>query len=58
MLSKSMLEWPTPAKTAKAGRELARVPEPKAGDPLDAQAYVPDESATFDALWRDRIEKR
>jgi len=58
MLSKSMLEWPTPAKTAKAGRELPPAPEAKAGDPLDAQAYVSDESATFDALWRDRIEKR
>jgi hypothetical protein len=59
MLSKSMLEWPTPAETApKSRRELARVPEGNASDPLDAQAYAPNESATFDALWRDRIEKR
>jgi len=59
MLSKSMLEWPTPAETVPASRrELARVPEGKAADPLDAQAYAPADSATFDALWRDRIEKR
>jgi hypothetical protein len=59
MLSKSMLEWPTSAKAAPAPRrERAPVPEAEAGDPLDAQAYVPDDSATFDALWRDRIEKR
>jgi hypothetical protein len=59
MLSKSMLEWRTPAETApKSRRELARVPEGSAGDPLDAQAFAPDGSATFDALWRDRIEKQ
>jgi hypothetical protein len=61
MLSKSMLEWPASAKAKAAPespRELARVPEEKAGDPLDAQAYEPADSATFDALWRDRIEKR
>ncbi len=57
MLSKSMLEWTTPAETPPE-RDVARGPEGKAGDPLDAQAYVPDDSATFEALWRDRIEKR
>ena len=59
MLSKSMLVWPTAAKTARETRpELPRAPEAKAGDPLDAQAYAPDDPATFEALWRDRIEKR
>jgi hypothetical protein len=59
MLSKSMLEWPTAAETAhQARRELPGTPEAKAGDPLDAQAYAPVDSATFDALWRDRIEKQ
>jgi hypothetical protein len=26
------------------------------GDPMDAQAYAPTDSQTFEALWRDRIE--
>ena len=26
------------------------------GDPMDAQAYAPADSTTFEALWRDRIE--
>jgi hypothetical protein len=26
------------------------------GDPMDAQAYAPADPATFEALWRDRIE--
>jgi hypothetical protein len=26
------------------------------GDPMDAQAYAPAVSPTFEALWRDRIE--
>jgi hypothetical protein len=26
------------------------------GDPMDAQAYAPADSQTFEALWRDRIE--
>jgi hypothetical protein len=26
------------------------------GDPMDAQAYAPAASLTFEALWRDRIE--
>ena len=59
MLSKSMLEWPRSAATAPVvRRERIPIPEAQAGNPLDAQAYVPDDSATFDALWRDRIEKR
>jgi hypothetical protein len=58
MLSKSLLEWPARAAAPPdSGRELARVPEKKASDPLDAEAYVPNESTTFEGLWRDRIEK-
>lgn len=59
MLSKSVLEWSRPAATAAPSRrELERVPERSVNDPLDAQAYAPEGSATFEALWRDRIEKQ
>jgi hypothetical protein len=61
MLSKALLEWPA---------ESAALPDAKAdsasgaenprseshGDPMDAQAYAPPDSPTFEALWRDRIE--
>lgn len=59
MLSKSLLEWPARAEAAPdSEREPARLPEQKASDPLDAEAYAPKESTTFDALWRDRIGKQ
>ena len=58
MLSKSLLEWPaeTPAQP-DSDRELASAPSEKHRDPMDAQARAPDDSDTFEALWRDRIEK-
>lgn len=58
-LSKTLLEWPARAKAAPdPKREVARDPAVKADDDaLDAQAYAPNDSATFDALWQDRIEK-
>jgi hypothetical protein len=57
MLSKSLLEWPAraavqPNSTAEAASALRK------SNPLDAEAYAPDDSTTFEALWRDRIEKR
>jgi hypothetical protein len=70
MLSKSLLEWPVHAEAqvkvqANSSEELAsasvekrRDPAEKHRDPLDAQARVPDDTGTFEALWRDRIEKR
>lgn len=58
MLSKSLLEWPARAAAVPvSGREVAHMPEKKASNPLDAEAYVPNESTTFESLWRDRIEK-
>jgi hypothetical protein len=70
MLSKSMLEWP--AETAAqpdAGLkpteadEAMGAPAMRRIDPMDAQASMRngstrDESPTFDALWRKRIENR
>jgi hypothetical protein len=58
MLSKSLLEWPARHPVAKADPvgELASASEPKHRDPMDAQARVSDDSGTFEALWRDRIQ--
>ncbi|HWZ38067.1 MAG TPA: hypothetical protein VNY08_07200 [Bradyrhizobium sp.] len=66
MLSKSLLEWsaraPAQARSSKMdsdnNRELASASVEKRHDPLDAQARAPDDAGTFEALWRDRIEKR
>jgi hypothetical protein len=72
MLSRAMLEWPaesaaqtdTKADTASVapasrrseshGTESQR--SESHGDPMNAQAYAPADSQTFEALWRDRIE--
>jgi hypothetical protein len=57
MLSKTSLEWPAQeAAQPDSKAELANAPSGKHGDPMDAQAYAPDASKTFDALWRERIE--
>jgi len=58
MLSKTLLEWPARAEPQPAPRaEVASVPAQKSRDLLDAQALAPDDSTTFEALWRARIEK-
>jgi hypothetical protein len=67
MLSKALLEWPAEsAALPDAGADTASVvPERRHpeiqrseshGDPMDAQAYAPADTPTFEALWRDRIE--
>lgn len=57
MLSKTMLEWPSEAAAPQPDtkKDAASAAPESHGDPMDAQAYAPD-SATFEALWRDRIE--
>jgi hypothetical protein len=69
MLSKSLLQWPARAAQAAAQPEEASAAEPEAnaeppslrtekrGDPMDAQAKMRNDSTTFEALWRSRIEK-
>src|SRR5579859_3371242 len=59
MLAKSSLEWPaeTPAHAESAAHAASVAPEQR-GDPMDAEASLPDGSSTFDALWRSRIENR
>ncbi|HLG82146.1 MAG TPA: hypothetical protein VKY22_14105 [Bradyrhizobium sp.] len=58
MLSKSLLEWP--AETS--ARPDPATPTPSSAtqmrsDPLDAQAWEPAPSDTFETLWRQRIEQ-
>lgn len=40
---------------SESQRSESHGPESR-GDPMDAQAYAPVDSQTFEALWRDRIE--
>jgi hypothetical protein len=57
MLSKSELEWATQSAARPAPTdEPASAPPEMRRDPMDAQARVPDDSGTFEALWRSRIE--
>ena len=59
MLSKSSLEWSSqPAAQPASDGELASIPREKPGDPLDSMARAPTDPETFDALWRDRVERR
>jgi hypothetical protein len=56
MLSRAMLEWPANATAQPdSNAELASAPSARR-DPMNAQARELDDSNTFDALWRDRIE--
>ena len=62
MLSKSVLEWPAKTARAAAQPEEANAEPPslrteQGGDPMDAQAAIPNDSATFEGLWRSRIAK-
>ncbi len=58
MLSKSLLEWPTQAAAqAVSNSQIVRPQPEKHRDPMDAQARASDDSNTFEALWRSRIER-
>src|ERR1700687_3470579 len=53
MLSQSLREWPTRASAQpNPRREPTSVPPEKPGNPLDSQAWAPDDSDTFEARWR------
>jgi hypothetical protein len=45
-----------PERQRSEGAPSESTPSESHGDPMDAQAYAPADSPTFDALWRDRIE--
>jgi hypothetical protein len=53
MLSRSSLEWPAQA-SAKPNSDgnLTSVLSEKSGNPLDSQAWVPNDSDTFEMRWR------
>jgi len=53
MLSKSLLEWAaqTSAQPNSDGELESDLPE-KPGNPLDSQAWAPNNSDTFEARWR------
>jgi hypothetical protein len=58
MLSKSLLEWPAQAASARpaSGKPASALRE-KSGDPLDSQAWSPTDSDTFEAMWRARVQQ-
>lgn len=56
MLSKSSLEWPKEASAQPALRDgVTYVVTEERGNPLDAQAWAPNDPDTFEALWRARV---
>jgi hypothetical protein len=53
MISKSLLQWSAPAPvTVDSDDGSKRAPTEKHINPLDSQAWVPDDSDTFDSRWR------
>ena len=57
MLSKSLLEWPKDASPQPVSSgQVASVEKP--GNPLDAQAWVRNDSDTFEARWRERVDRK
>jgi hypothetical protein len=57
MLSKALLEWPKEASARPvSNREVTSVVTEKPGNPLDSQARALEDSDTFEARWRGRVE--
>jgi hypothetical protein len=56
MISKSLLQWPAEvsAQARSDTPSAAGVPTEKRGDPLDAQARLPDDTDSFESRWRAR----
>jgi hypothetical protein len=53
MLSRSLLQWPASAPTQSASDEGATsVLTVKPGKLLESQAWVPDDSDSFEERWR------
>jgi hypothetical protein len=53
MLSRSSLEWPAQASAQpNSDEELTGVLPEKPGNPLDSQAWAPNDSDAFEARWR------
>jgi hypothetical protein len=59
MLSKSLLEWPKEASAQPVSNgKVTSVVTRKPGNPLDAQARTLNDSDTFEARWRERVDMR
>jgi hypothetical protein len=57
MLSKSLLEWPKEAYAQPvSNREVTSVATQKPDNSLDAQAWAPKDSDSFEARWRERVK--
>ena len=57
MLSKSLLEWPKEASAKPVSNgEVTSVATEKPDNPLDAQAWAPKDSDSFEARWRERVK--
>jgi hypothetical protein len=58
MLSKTLLEWPKRAFSQPVSNreEVQSVATEKHDDPLDAQAWAPNDSDSFEARWRERVK--
>jgi hypothetical protein len=57
MLSKSLLEWPKEASAQRVSSgKVTSVVTQKPGNPLDAQARAREDSDTFEARWRERVD--
>jgi len=57
MLSKSLLEWPKVASAQPvSSRKVTSVVTRKPGNPSDAQARALEDSDTFEARWRERVD--
>jgi hypothetical protein len=53
MLSRSLLEWPAQASAKpNSDGDLTGVLPEKSGNPLDSQAWVANDSNTFEMRWR------
>jgi hypothetical protein len=58
MLSKSLLEWPKVASAQRVSNEKVKsVVMQKPANPLDAQARALQDSDTFEARWRERVDE-
>jgi hypothetical protein len=57
MLSKSLLEWPKQI-SAQPVSQVADVVTAKPGNPLDSQARALEDPDTFEARWRDRVNRQ
>ena len=59
MLSKSLLEWPKEASAQRVSNgKVTSVVTQKPGNPLGARARALNDSDTFEARWRERVDMR